>query len=165
MSNSFASLFDPSAFGVVICGTLLATLARCGWRDLTVAITMVASLGRQGFDEQANRVAIARTIRKVERDGPLCADPPPPPDTEMRKLFDIYFRKRCLETLRHTHKAARVQREIRRVQAARAFETAGELAPIFGLVGTLYAITGLAGGEEGVVAATMASLATAVLST
>jgi hypothetical protein len=63
-------------------------------------------------------------------------------------------------------RAERALDEARRVSAAQVFVWAGELAPVFGLIGTLYGFTQLAPASgAGAIAATMGAIATAVLST
>jgi len=67
--------------------------------------------------------------------------------------------------MRDVHEAARGDRIDRHARAARVFEQAGELAPVFGLVGTLFAMTQIASGlsiDTGTSA--FAAIATAVLS-
>ena len=72
-------------------------------------------------------------------------------------------------TLESLHTARRTQRAIvaaQQTNAAQVFAWAGELAPVFGLIGTLYAFTQLApivGGDT--VRLTMQAISTAVLST
>nr|WP_281494475.1 MotA/TolQ/ExbB proton channel family protein [Qipengyuania sp. S6317L1] len=63
-------------------------------------------------------------------------------------------------------RAQRLKREINSVAAVRVYENAGELAPVFGLVGTLFAITQLMPDLSASASQTvMRSVAGAVLST
>lgn len=163
--GGFAGMLDPGALAIVVAGTLVATAARCGWRDCRAALAALPRMGGSRFDEGANRTAIARTLRAVEAHGFRAADVPLPPDPSLAKLVDAYLSTGSADALHSARRAGRASREVARMQAVRTFEYAGELAPVFGLVGTLYAISGLAdtlGGSP--VETVMAGIATAVLS-
>ena len=165
MNANFAQVIDPGALTIVLTGTLLATAARCGWRDLREAGRALGPLGHSAFDHDANQVALAKTVREIDARGPLCADISRPPDPSLAKVVDAYLRHSSLEAMHSVRRAERVSREVARSAAARTFEYAGELAPVFGLVGTLFAITQLVPGAGSVVESTMGAIATAVLST
>ncbi|MEM7779368.1 MAG: MotA/TolQ/ExbB proton channel family protein [Pseudomonadota bacterium] len=160
-----AALLDPEALLIVTTGTLLATLARCGWQDTKTALSALMSLGSPTFDENSNRASLARSLRAIQERGRLSADVPLPPDRATAKMLQAYLTNGSLAQLKAAAKAQRCARERVCIRERRAFESAGELAPIFGLVGTLFAITQLA-PTSGADAAetTMAAVATAVLS-
>ena len=166
MPHSVSSLIDPGAFAIVVAGTTLACAARCGWRDFGAAMREASGLLRRDFDAEANRKALARAISAIRRDGSHRASPPLPPDRALALMLETYLRHGSLEALHRTRRCERALDEARRVTAAQVFVWAGELAPVFGLIGTLYAFTGLAPvrGEDAL-ALTMAGIATAVLST
>ncbi|MDJ0643657.1 MAG: MotA/TolQ/ExbB proton channel family protein [Erythrobacter sp.] len=165
MTSTLAQMFDPGALTIVLSGTLLATAARCGWQDLKHAAIAVAQLRRGSFDEDGNRAALAHTVHEIEANGTLGADAPLPPDPSLAKVVNAYLRHSSVEAMQNARRAERTAREMERGAAARTFEYAGELAPVFGLVGTLFAMTQLAPTENDMVQATMSSIATAVLST
>ena len=165
MTPNFAQMIDPGALTIVLTGTAIATVARCGWHDLRQTARALAGLGRSTFDEDANRVALAKTVREIEARGPLCADVSLPPDPSLARGIKTYLRHSSLEEMHAVRRAERASREVARNAAARTFEYAGELAPVFGLVGTLFAITQLVPAEGDVVENTMGAIATAVLST
>lgn len=157
--------FDPAALLVVLAGTAIATVARCGFGAIRAAFGALVRLAAPGFDEDANRAALARCASEIAARGHLCAECPVPPDRAMAKLVDTYRTSGSLDALHTQARALRTIREVARAQAMRVFEFAGELAPVFGLVGTLFAITRLtpvAGSTTAEV--TMAAVATAVLS-
>ncbi|MEQ8827824.1 MAG: MotA/TolQ/ExbB proton channel family protein, partial [Parvibaculum sp.] len=163
--SEVARMMDAGALAIVVSGTLIATAARCGWRDLSAAFAALPGLARSQFDEAANRTAIARTLRAIDSEGRRTADVPLPPDPSLARLVEIYLRTGSLDALHSARRAERAAREVERTRGVRAFEYAGELAPVFGLVGTLYAITGLSGAlTTSPVETAMASIATAVLS-
>lgn len=165
MPDQIFALFDPAALAIVLAGTLLATIARSGWHHMRIAARMLGMLFAPGFDEAANRAALARIIPELRRKGHLCAEISLPPDREIAQLVTAYQASGSLDAFSHHARAQRTAREVVRIEAERVFEHAGDLAPVFGLVGTLYSITRLV-PVEGVGAAeiTMASVATAVLS-
>ncbi len=165
MIGDIAQVFDPGALAIVLAGTLAATAARCGPRDLREAGFALSRLGQSDFDEDDNRVALARTVHEIEAKGPLCADVSLPPDPSLAKVVSAYLRHASLENMHTVRRAERAEREVTRSAAIRVFEYAGELAPVFGLVGTLFAITQLAPGDGSVVESTLGAIATAVLST
>jgi len=160
-----SSFLDPSALVVVLAGTMLATIARCGGTEIRYAALGLIKLGKRGFDEDANRAALARSVSQIAKRGHLCAETSTPPDPATARLVDAYVVSGSLDLLHSTARAERAQREIARAQAVRVFEFAGELAPVFGLVGTLFSITQLTPAGAGSAAEmTMAAVGTAVLS-
>lgn len=160
-----ASLFDPSALVVVVAGTLLATFARVGWSDLILAIRKAAVLPTNAFDAQANRIALARWVRDAQKSGLLSADQPAPPDPVFARALELLIRSGSISAFERVHQEADSQRQTSTSRAAYVFEQAGELAPVFGLVGTLFAMTQIAPSIEGDAgAATFGAIATAVLS-
>ncbi|MEP0392556.1 MAG: MotA/TolQ/ExbB proton channel family protein [Erythrobacter sp.] len=158
-------LFDPMALGIVLMGTILATYAREGGQDVAAAIASAFKLGRKGFDAGATRSALARTVGEIKRLGHLGAHPIDPPDNATTKLLNAYIRSGSIEAMLKLAQLQRMKRDIQSVAATRVYETAGELAPVFGLVGTLIAITQLMPDMESSAAdIVMASVASAVLS-
>jgi len=163
--SNISQMLDPGALAIVLAGTLVATAARSGPRDLREAGLALARLGQSDFDEDENRVALARTVHEIKANGPLCAEISLPPDRSLAKVVNAYLRHASLEAMHVVRRAERTEREVSRSAGVRAFEYAGELAPVFGLVGTLFAITQLAPGDGSVVESTMGAIATAVFST
>ena len=166
MTSGALVLWDPEALLIVLAGTLLATMARCGLRDVTAALRALISLGSSGFDGNANRAALARCVPEIKQRGHLCADAPMPPDCSTAQLVKSYLVNGSPDALRTVAQTERTTRETARDQAVRVFDYAGELAPVFGLVGTLFAITQLNPAATGSTAeAMMGAVGTAVLST
>lgn len=165
MLSKAALLLDPGALAVVVAGTLLATVARSGWRDLMAAGRSLAGLVQPGFDPDGNRQALARAATAIRERGHLCAETTMPPDPAFARLVDAVLLTGTTHSLQALARSQRTTREIARFQSQRVFEYAGELAPVFGLVGTLFAISQLAPNAAATSAeTTMAAVATAVLS-
>jgi chemotaxis protein MotA len=165
MPPTLSSLFDPGALGIVVAGTVLATVARCGWREFGAALRAAGGLVRRGFVAEANRKALARAIAAIQRDGHHRASPALPPDRTLGLMLETYLRHGRLEPLGAIRRAERALDEARRVGAAQVFVWAGELAPVFGLVGTLYGLSQLGGVSAGgnPTATIMSAVSTAVL--
>lgn len=163
--TQLSSLLDPLALAIVLVGTILATFAREGWQDVGVAITRAFALARNGFDAGATRSALARTVGEINRRGHLGAQAVDPPDDPTTKLLNAYIRSGSIDAMVKLARTQRLERDIQNVAATRVYETAGELAPVFGLVGTLFAITQLMPQMDTDAAdIVMASVAGAVLS-
>lgn len=165
MLPAFSHLLDPGALVIVVVGTMLASWARCGWRDSVGALRAAWALRRPAFDEEANRKALARALRAIEREGAHRANPTLPPDRELGLLVDKYLRLCSVEDPASAVAASPAGKGAQLAAHVRVFALAGDLAPVFGLVGTLYAITLLQPVQGGnAVEVTMAAIATAVLS-
>ena len=166
MPPAFSTLSDPGALGIVIAGTVLATVARCGWRDFGAALKAAGGLTRRGFQHEANRKALAQAVQAIQRDGHHRANPVLPPDRALGLMLETYLRHGAPAMLGAIRRAERALDEARRVSAAQVFVWAGELAPVFGMIGTLYGLTQLAPGAASGVSATatiMAAVSAAVL--
>jgi chemotaxis protein MotA len=166
VTQPFTTLLDAHALIIVLAGTVLATLARQGWSDIAIAVPAAFGLLAKGFDADATRSALARTVGEINRLGHLGAEPVDPPDASTTQLVNAYIRSGSIEAMLKLARTQRLKREINCVAATRVFESAGELAPVFGLVGTLFAITqlmpDLSASASQIV---MSSVAGAVLST
>lgn len=164
MPPTISSLFDPGALGIVLAGTVIATIARCGWGDVGAALRMAGRLLRGGFAPEANRKALAIAVSAIQRDGPRRADPLLPPDRTLGLMLETFLRHGTLDTLAHIRRTERAVEEARRLGAAQVFGCAGDLAPVFGLIGTLYGFTQLSPDPVGSTTVTiMAAVSTAVL--
>ncbi|GAA0756883.1 chemotaxis protein MotA [Erythromicrobium ramosum] len=137
---NLSHLFDPGSLGIVVVGTVLATVARCGWRDFGAAIKVASGLVRRPFQIEANRKALAKALSAIQRDGHHRADPALPPDRALSLMLETYLRHGAPEALGQVRRAERALDEARRVSAAQVFVWSGELAPVFGLIGTLYGL-------------------------
>jgi chemotaxis protein MotA len=160
------ALVDPVALTIVLAGTAIATLARAGWRDSAAAVQAGHKLLRRGFDENANRTALARSVGMAQHRGVRAMDAPLPPDPELALAVEILVRTASADAMRRAFAEAQALRASRAARAAQIFELGGEIAPVFGLVGTLFALTQMApvAGVDAS-ASTFGAIATAVLST
>lgn len=161
---NLSSLFDPGALGIVLAGTVLATVARCGWGDFGGALRYAGGQLRGRFSREANRKALAQAVSAIQRDGPRRADPALPPDRALGLMLETYLRHGAIEAIGHVRRAERALDEARRINAAQVFGWAGDLAPVFGLIGTLYGFTQLTPDPDAATTVTiMSAVSTAVL--
>jgi chemotaxis protein MotA len=166
MLSEAGGLLDPGALAIVAGGTALATLARTGWHDVAAAARAAARMGRSGFDADANRAMLARSLRDIRERGHLGARVIAAPDPATARLLDAYLTSGSIAALLDASDEGSKAREAASARAASVFDSAGELAPVFGLVGTLLAITQLMPElGAGPVETVMASIAGAVVST
>lgn len=164
MPTAISALFDPGALAIVVVGTVLATVARCGWSDFGGAVKAASRLVRRKFQLEANRKAMAMAVSAIQRDGHHRASPALPPDRALGLMLETYLRHGTPEALGQIRRSERALDEARRITAAQVFIWAGELAPVFGLIGTLYGLTQLAPTDTAnATAAIMGAVSTAVL--
>lgn len=166
MPDFDSSLLDPGAFAIVVAGTLAACAVRSGWRDFAAALLGASQLLRPGFAAEANRQVLAKAIAGIERHGPYRANVSLPPDHALAQMLEACLRHNSVRAAHEARIAAQAITDAHCTAAVRVFALAGELAPVFGLVGTLIGFTQLtppSGGEP--IGSAMAAIATAVLST
>jgi chemotaxis protein MotA len=164
MPDTITSLLDPAAFAIVLAGTVLACAARCGWHAFGAALRAATRLLRRGLDSEANRRALALAITAIAREGAHRADPALPPDHALGLMLETFLRYGTVESLGDARSAQRVRHQARHAEAAQVFAWAGELAPVFGMIGTLYGLTQLAPVEAASPSlAIMGAVSTAVL--
>ena len=158
------TLFEPWSALFVIAGTAVATLLRCGPRELGATLHCLAGLLRPRFSYMKARASLARQVEHMRHDGVLRAAPAPSNDAEIAEATDALIRHRSIGALIAAHERHREQRQVLRRQALHLLSQAGELAPILGLAGTLVALSRLSGdgvAQNGL----MNAIGTAVLTT
>lgn len=158
----FTQLLDPLSAAIVIGGTLLATLLRCGWRDARAALAMLAQIPYRPFDSDRVRAELAAQVREIGEDGILRAEPHRFGDGEFDDLSEALVRHRSIKALFEEHERHRQRRQAIAQTAVRVLGEAAELAPVLGLAGTLFALGGYAPGVDGDYAR---SIGTAVVTT
>jgi chemotaxis protein MotA len=136
-------LLDAPSAAIVIGGTLAATLLRSGIGDCRVVVDRLAGLGQARFDAARVRGELAVQVREIRRDGLLRAPSHRYADAEFDEAADALLRRRSLAALIERHEAHRTRRLAHSDRAVRTLAQAAELAPVFGLVGTLVALSQL----------------------
>lgn len=140
---NFVTLLDGPAALIVFGGTTLATLLRCGWHDCVAAVRAVGTIGDTRFDAEGVRAELAVQIQEIQRDGILRAAPHEFGDREFDEVTGALIRRRSVGALLAAHEAHKARRQAHNDVPVRTFAQAAELAPVFGLAGTLLALTQL----------------------
>lgn len=138
-----AVLFDGPAALIVGGGTLLATALRSGLSDCRITLGKLAMLGRRGFDLDHTRAELALQVQEIRRDGLLRAVPHHSGDEEFDEATDALIGRRSVAALLEAHEAHRSRRLAESERAVRTLAQAAELAPVFGLAGTLVSLSQL----------------------
>lgn len=142
LNDALKFLDGPSA-AVVVGGTLLATLLRCGLAECGLALAGVAGIGRRRFDAARAQSELAVQVRAIQQDGLLRATPHRFGDSEFDDLTDTLIGSRSVAGLLEAHEAHKARRQDADNRAVRTLAQAAELAPVFGLAGTLVSLTKL----------------------
>jgi chemotaxis protein MotA len=133
-------LLDLPSLALVLVGTVLATMMRCGWADTRLAMHALAQLFSARFDAQRARAELAIQVQEIEEDGLLRATPHHFGDGEFDEMTDALIRSRSVEALHESHEDHRARRLTSSHRAVVVLVSASELAPVFGLVGTLVSL-------------------------
>ena len=133
----FSALWDAGGAGIVLGGTLLATLLASGRRELGAAVRAMAALFTRRFDYEQARAEIARDVERMRHDGVLRARAPHTSDSEIALVTDALIHDRSLRSLIAAHEACQAERARTREMALSPLHHAAEMAPVFGMVGTL----------------------------
>lgn len=137
------TMFDPVSALVVFGGTALATVLRCGLRDSAAMLQSLAALPRPGFSADKVRAELAVQVQAIRRDGLLRAEPQRSSDAEFDEAADALIGQRSFAGLIATHQRHRAARQARSLAGVRTLAQAAELAPVFGMVGTLVSLSTL----------------------
>lgn len=144
-----SSLFDPASAAIVVGGTLLATLLQSGFTDCGAALSAIDRLRHRRFDPAQARAELASHVASIRQDGVLRAHSPHLGDAEFDEATDALIGRRSVSALIAAHESHRARRIEANGQAHRTLVQATELAPVFGLAGTLLSLTRLATGAVG----------------
>jgi len=144
-----AALLDPTSAVIVIGGTGLATVLRCGLGNCRQAILALAQLGRCGFDAGTVRAEMAVQVREIQKDGLIRAHPHHSGDPDIDDATDAMIGARSVEALVTAHAAQKARRTEAARRAAATLAQACELAPVFGLAGTLISLSQMPGSGIG----------------
>lgn len=140
-------LFDATGALIVVGGTVLATLMRCGLEDCRAALQALGGLVGRRFDPARARAELAAHVREMQVDGVFRAEPHHMGDAEFDEATDGLIGSRSLDALQIAHAAHKRRRVRQNLRAVRTFNQAADLAPVFGLAGTLVSLTQLSGAS------------------
>lgn len=140
--NWLALVDGPSAL-IVGGGTFSATFLRCGWRDCALALRRVLQLPSRSFDLRQVRAELAVQVQEIHRDGLLRAPSHRFGDSEFDEATDALLHDRSIAALLGRHEAHKARRLAASSRAVRTLAQGAELAPVFGLAGTLVSLSQL----------------------
>ncbi len=141
-----SALWDPASASIVLGGTLFATALRAGPSGLGATALSLAGLATKRFDYGTARAEIAAEVESIRHDGVLRAQPSNSSDPEIADATGALIRHRSLHAAMAEHERYKQLRNTRQRRALRTVYAAAELAPIFGLAGTLLALSQLPAG-------------------
>ena len=139
----FTNLLDGPSMAIVVGGTLVATALRVGSADCRIAVRAIAGLLRPRFRADRGKADFAAQVSQIRQDGVLRARPAKSGDGEFDEATEAFFHTRSVEGLLERHEAHRKQRLADAGTAARTLAQGADLAPIFGLAGTLVSLSQL----------------------
>lgn len=160
-----AQLIDPVAATIVIGGSILATSARCGFGHTKDAAMQVLKLPTPSFKYARVRAALAPMVSDIKRSGLIRAQIVKSPDAAVNEGLEAMLRRRSFTAFLAHQQSHRELRLARRFRASESLDTAGELAPILGLTGTLIALSQLDPSQLADASAMTSAISTAILST
>ncbi len=160
----FSALWDAGGAAIVLGGTALATLLASGRHELGAALGAIGGLFRRPFDYETARAEIARDVEAMRHDGVLRARSPHTSDREIALVTDALIHDRSLRSLIAAHEVCQAQRVRIREAALSPMRQAAEMAPVFGMAGTLFALSQMQLGEAADMQL-LASIAMAILTT
>lgn len=132
---------DILAGAIVLGGTLLGTILRCGFGDFGTMLEALAGVFSRHFDADTVRASLAVQIQQIRRDGLLRASPRPMGDAEFEAATDALIGHRSIDAMIATHEEHKAARVRHAAAAAETLWQAAELAPVFGLAGTLVSLS------------------------
>ena len=140
------SLFDTPSVLIVTGGTLVGTALRCGPSEMRVTIAALVGATSHRFSATRARADLAAQINEIRRDGLLRAHPRHSGDAEIDEATDALISRRSVPALIERHEAHRARRTAQSDIAVGTLAQAAELAPVFGLIGTLVSLSQLPAG-------------------
>jgi chemotaxis protein MotA len=141
------NLVDGPSAAIVLGGTLIATVLRSGPADCGMALAKLAQLGRSHFDAAKVRAELAVQVQAIRRDGIFRTHPHQVGDAEFDEASDALIGSRSVAALLERHEAHKQRRLNDSARAAHTLAQAAELAPVFGLAGTLVSLSQLPTGN------------------
>lgn len=140
---AWTNLIDGPSAAIVFGGTFVATALRAGWGELIATGRALASLPRRGFAAEEARAKLAAQVIEIRQDGILRTQPRHSGDAEFDEATDAMIARRSISALLERHEAHKARRIAGADIAVRTLAQAAELAPAFGLVGTLVSLSQL----------------------
>ncbi len=141
------TLLDGTSAVIVVGGTLLGTLLRCGLADVRLAGGALRELFQPRFRAARAKTALAVHIQEMQRDGVIRAQPFNSGDPEFDEATSLFIASRSLDALNIAHATHKQRRGELTARAVRTLHQAADLSPVFGLAGTLISLAQMPGGD------------------
>lgn len=141
--TALAPFLDPTAFAIVVGGTMLVTVLRAPASDVARALSAVRTLGRGRFDGETLVAQVAVLTRTAQRQGVLALDKAVITDADVRAaVLDIVDGAdgEAVAAMLDHRRQARIERHL---AAADVWAGAAETAPAMGMVGTLIGLAAM----------------------
>lgn len=161
---NYLNLLDGTSAAIVLGGTVVATLLRCGWRNSLTALQGVFLTMRPAFDADRAKSELAMQLQDIHRDGLLRAEARHFGDSEFDDVTDTLMERRSLGPILKRHRAHQDKRMKQQRIVIATLNQAVEMAPVMGLAGTLIALSQLpVTGQAGAMMST--SIPAAIITT
>jgi chemotaxis protein MotA len=157
-------LLDPVPAAIVVGGTFVATALRAGREDCRSTAGELAGLLRRRFDADRVRRDLAPLANDIRQDGVFRARARPTGDQALDDAIKSMIDGHSASMLVMHHSVDRKKRLARAQHAALTLAQAADLAPVFGLAGTLVSLSQL-GGRGIARAMFMSAISMSVLAT
>lgn len=145
------TLLDGTAALIVFGGTILATVLRSGTREIGITFRAIGRALGPAYSADQGRAELAVQVREIRADGLLRATPRKVDDRDLAEATDALIHSRSVDALVKAHARHSRARRAEAHTAVRVLAQAAELAPVFGMAGTLVALnrmpTELAAGD------------------
>ncbi len=125
---------------IVLGGTSVATLLRCGIGDCTIMSQAIMRALWRRFDSAGVRAILAGQVMEIRKDGLMRTNLRHFGDKEFDDATSALIGHRSLDALMEAHNVYRERRMRRASIAAQTLHQAADLAPVFGLAGTLISL-------------------------
>lgn len=136
-------ILDRTAALIVVGGTLLATLLRCGPVEIGIARRGLHRALRRGYSAQEGKAELATLVGTIRNDGLLRASSAEKIDPAFAQATEALLQTRSIAALQNVLVEQCHRRQADADTAAGVFALAAELAPVFGMAGTLIALSQL----------------------
>lgn len=134
------TLLDGTAALIVFGGTILATVLRSGTREIGMTFRVIGRALGPGYSADQGKAELAVQVREIRADGLLRATPRKVDDRELAEAADTLIHSRSIDAVAKAHARHSRARRAEAHAAVRVLAQASELAPVFGMAGTLIAL-------------------------
>lgn len=158
-------LIDGTAGLIVVGGTLVATVMRCGPAEVAIALRSLRAALGHGYRAEEGKAELAVPVRAIREDGLLRARPADHVDRAFAEATEALVHDRSLAALLAALEKHKVRRVAEAEMAVRVYTQAAELAPVFGMAGTLIALSHLSTSDLSAGEAITGAIALSVVTT